>query len=70
MSISPPEARRAYARAYARAYYHSRSKERYRYIVTPLEHDQHKRLQAFAQRNGWSVAETLRTFIEWGLQQE
>jgi hypothetical protein len=48
--------------------YYIRSKDYYRYAVVRMDHGQYAEVQEFAGKLGLSVAEALRTLVEWGLE--
>jgi hypothetical protein len=47
-----------------------RSKLRWHYQVVRLDHDDVEALRVIAKRNGTTVAELIRTFIAWGLEND
>jgi hypothetical protein len=56
--------RRDYARRYRQ------SKALWAYQTVRLDHDDAKALRALAKRKGVAVAELIRTFIVWGLEND
>jgi Ribbon-helix-helix protein, copG family len=44
------------------------SKERWHYQIIRLDHDDARTLRALAEREGTSVAQLLREFTTWGLE--
>ena len=50
-----------------RAAYYRKLKRRYKYKVLPIEHAMYDEIRQAAKRQHWSIAETMRTFLQWGL---
>jgi hypothetical protein len=46
-----------------------RAKERWHYQLVRLDHDDAEALRALAKRKRTTVAELIRTFVTWGLEQ-
>ena len=55
-------------RDYARRY--QQSKALWAYQTVRLDHDDARALRALAERKGVAVAELIRTFIVWGLEND
>jgi predicted DNA-binding ribbon-helix-helix protein len=55
--------RRDWKRAYRQA------KTRWHYQIVRLDHDDAQTLRAIAKRDGITVAELIRTFVTWGLEE-
>ena len=45
------------------------SKQRWHYQIVRLDHDDIRTLRTLAVREGSSVAELIRTFVTWGLEE-
>jgi hypothetical protein len=45
------------------------SKERWHYQIIRLDHDDAQALRALAERENSTVAELIRTFVTWGLEE-
>ena len=48
---------------------YARQKERWHYQIVRLDHDDIRTLRVVAQRERTTVAELIRTYITWGLEQ-
>jgi Ribbon-helix-helix protein, copG family len=55
-------------RDWRRAY--NLAKQRWRYQMVRLDHDDAEALRALAKRDGTTVAELIRTFVAWGLEND
>jgi hypothetical protein len=57
-----------YARDWQRQY--QRAKALWHYQIVRLDHDDAQALRALAKRKHTTVAELIRTFVAWGLENE
>jgi predicted DNA-binding ribbon-helix-helix protein len=47
-----------------------KAKERWHYQLVRLDHDDAQMLKAIAKRRGTTVAELIRTYVTWGLEED
>ena len=46
------------------------SKRRWHYHLVRLDHDDYRMLKAIAKRRSTTVAELIRTYVTWGLEED